>query len=152
MQGNSHTPNWYIIDVTELFTVYCSPRSVQIAISYLGDLTTLTDLCCYIAILQLRGFDTDIPRLITEYIATDVQNNQTPSIITKVVNAYTTLLRDRFVYSGLFGKPIDILNHVEIKDVVEVTPDVTSGDIPLCVSIRILANFRWNDYRIEYEP
>lgn len=150
MQESSHTPSWYIIDVSELFTLYCSQRSIDIAITYLGGLRPLTDLCCYIALLQLRGFNPNIMDIVNEYIRTDTHNESAPPVISKVATAYTTLLRDRFVYPALFGNPVNYLNSIDIQDVIELVPLPATSDISECVSIQILASFSWQEGNLDH--
>lgn len=145
--------HWYMVDITELFLTHCSLRAFNVAASYMGSIVELTELCCYIALLRIQGSDIDVSEIITKHVAPNILSNvRDHTLLVKVVNAFSDILQNNFVYMSV-PKPLHLnITHIQITDVKTQFPDTNFGDVMPGASLAILAQFYWNDLtRSNYE-
>lgn len=145
------TTKWYMVDITDLFLRRVSQRALELTVEYIGSLTALTDLCSHIAMLSLRGIEPNVQDMVTNYILPNVADQRAVTAINSVVTAYTEILINNFFHMEIRRRDISYLNNVVIRNVKEILPTVTYGDIPPVATVAILAEFQWTNFGKTYD-
>lgn len=110
----------FLIDITPLFNIGCSKKAIDLTTDYVGGFDKLTDLCCHIALMQLKNYDHDnISNVIGQELSghSDHGVNSTyTTLIHDVVLKYAHVLHGNFVNILLTSANHRTINHIEVHD------------------------------------
>lgn len=139
-------PRNYLIDVSKLFTMYCSRNAVDWVSDFLGGFNRLTDICCHIGLSLLKDKSFDIAADITKEVTKRQPIDQRYRDMTeKVVMSYSIVLRDSFLSVATVGIDRSKLNYVQIHTanlIQNLNPNLMSQRTD--VATALTASFHWH--------
>lgn len=110
-------PTNFLIDITPLFNIGCSKKAIDLTTDYVGGFDKLTDLCCHVAIMQLKNYDHDnISNVIGQALSTHAVHRIYTNTMHDVVLKYTNVLYRNFVNILLTSATNRTINHIEVHD------------------------------------
>lgn len=107
----------FLIDITPLFNIGCSKKAIDLTTDYVGGFDKLTDICCHVAIMQLKNYDHDsISNVIGQALSGQVVHQIYTNTMHDVVLKYTNVLYRNFLNILLNSSHDRKINHIEVHD------------------------------------